>query len=101
MDKRKKIRYSGCKNCKIGIPLSIKDKNDESLYSGDIIMFHSERCIILWNMDSERWEAHILRTMWYGDNIYDSRSYGKVYSIHMKNGDKLSIQKVEGVKFNG
>lgn len=88
-------RINGYKEDRIGIPLGIHDKNDIELKSGDIIQYKNEKCIILFNHSTKRYEAMLMRTNWYADhNLYNEDSYGCSYTIPFDDGAKTDIEKV-------
>ena len=89
MDKkyRKQYRQSGYKN-NIGKSIGIHDKNGIELCYGDIVMYGDEECILLGN------QAILTRSMWYGDDKYDPKSYGKAYNLHLDDGARMEIEKI-------
>ena len=86
MHKKRKNKYS------IGTPLSILDKNNNVLYIGDTIKYKEYQGILLYNFEYE--EYGIFFGQWYGEDIYDSNSYGKFIGIPMDNGARMTIEKI-------
>lgn len=90
----------------IGKPLGIIDRNGDELHVGDKVIVYKASNekhvkhtnvidrygIILWNSSQECYQIHLLDTLWYGTDEYNSNSYGKVYPICMKNGNKENIE---------
>lgn len=100
MDKKyvKQYKIHGHKNCKIGTPLGIHDKNGIEIHSGDKILWNGRECIVLWGIDTSKYMAYLTYSKWYGDDIFNSDSYGKGFSISMDNGAKMEIEIIESLK---
>lgn len=96
MDKKYTKQYvkTGHKNCRLGIPIGIHDKEGNELCTGDKIKYYGEECIILWDVDYEIYVAMICSSMWYGDKVYDYKSYGKSYQLIMDDGARMEIEKL-------
>ena len=94
MDKiyKKQYRKNGdIHNC-IGRPIGIIDRNGKYICVGDKIKYYDEDCRVLWNDGVGEYEAMICRSKWYGEDEYDSDSYGKSYPLHMDNGGRMEME---------
>lgn len=96
MDKvnKKSYRMNGHKNCRIGIPIGIHDKNGVELCTGDKIRWGEYEGIVLWNKSYNQYWFLISSSMWYGDDVYNDESYGKGFELHMDNGARMEIEKI-------
>lgn len=94
MDKiyRKQYRKTGDYRQRIGVGIGIHDKNNIEIRTGDEIIWNDDKCIVLWNTSYDEYWAMLLYSKWYGDNIYDSNSYGKGYRLKMNNSCKMQIE---------
>lgn len=86
------------KNCAIGIPTGILDKNNKELYSGDKILCHNEECMLLWNPYAypEYWSGMILSSLLNGEkDRYKSICYCEYYEIKKDRGDRMNLEFLE------
>lgn len=88
----KRERFSGYAKSRIGIELGIHDKNRISLRVGDKVKCGDFEGIILYNPWSKRYEFFYGYSRWYGDNEYDSNSYGKSFNIPMDDGMRTQLE---------
>lgn len=72
------------------------DRNGTNIKYGDIVYYQvgaeTEICIILYSQDHKQAVLFPIRSMWYGDNKFDSKSYGKAYVIKLDNGSKMQLR---------
>lgn len=105
MDKKKRQRFSGHPNDKIGTPLGIHDCDMNELHSGDKITWHTSTDgyrrdytgRILWNSFSESYDLMIDYSMWYGDDEFSEDSYGKSLPLPMDDGARMALELIESV----
>ena len=90
----KSRRLNGSTKGKIGLTLSIKDKNNKVLCVGDYIYYGNYKGFLLYNHHSDEYGIALEHSQWYGDNKYDINSYGKFISIPMDNGAKMELEKI-------
>lgn len=96
--KKKNRPINGDKREQLGISLGIQDKNGLYLFTGDIIQYANEECIILFNKDIGRYQAMLTRSCWYGDReLYNPNCYGKSYDLPMDNGARMEILKTKSI----
>lgn len=89
----KSKRFSGYKEGRIGLQLPIRDKNNNVLAVGDTIRYGEYYGVLLFEPDSREYCIALGYSMWYGDNPYDTESYGKFIDIPMDNGARMELEK--------
>lgn len=94
MDKKHIKQYlkNGFAENKIGRKIGILDKNGIEICVGDKVRYYNEECIVLWNDSAKGYQAMLCRSQWYGDDAYNSDSYGKCYDLPMGNGAKMELE---------
>lgn len=73
MDKtihRKSYRINGDKRCRINTPIGILASDGTELLVGDYIFYRNEKCIVLFNIITQKYEAMLCRSCWYNDKIH-------------------------------
>lgn len=83
------------KEGQIGTILGIQDKNDNWLLCGDTIKRNDNTGIILYDPELKTYDIYLTYSRWYGDDIYDPKSYGKALSLPMDNGAKMQLELVD------
>ena len=98
MDKtinRKSCRIHGDKRGRIGTPTGILAFDNTELLVGDYISYYGEKCIVLFNTYTQKYEAMLCRSCWYNDRKpFEADSYGKSYSLPTDNGAKIHIHRI-------
>lgn len=100
LEKKKKERITGAKEARLGTPLGIHDKNNNELRVGDRIRWGEYEGIILYNKDDKKYWFLISYSMWYGENEYDSESYGKGFELRMDDGPKMEMELIDKREFS-
>lgn len=90
----KSKRVNGTSKGKIGTPLTLLDKNRETLFVGDTVKYGEYKGILLYNHYSDEYGVAIDYSIWYGDDKYNIDSYGKFVRIPMDNGARMEIEKI-------
>ena len=88
---RKSQRFSGYPENKIGKVLSIVDRDDKPIRVGDKVQYQSYEGRVLYNPAFKCYVLGLSYSMWYGDNEFDIKSYGKCIDIPMDNGGKNDL----------
>lgn len=88
------------RDIKICKELNITDKNDRWLFVGDTIRYCDQdgeyQGVLLYNPSyNPTYEKYgLFFDMWYGDDKYNPKSYGKFVPISLDNSDKMKIEKI-------
>lgn len=90
----KSKRINGTSKGKIGTPLKIRDKNNNYLTVGDNIKYGDYQGVLLYNPSYNQYGIALTYSMWYGNNKYDIKSYGKFIEIPMDNGARMELEKL-------
>lgn len=85
-------RLNGSAKQRVGTILGIHDKNGEPLRVGDRVMYRGFEGVILYSLSCEEYLFYYSYSKWYGDNIYDSRNYGKIAHIPMDDGARMELE---------
>ena len=92
---RKGFRKNGDSRARIGIPLGIHDRDKRELCTGDLVRWHNTFGRLLFNKSDGLYWFFIWNSRWYGDDEYDSESYGKGWLLPMDDGARMEMKYVE------
>lgn len=90
-NKKQKQKYP------IGTPLNIHDRDRNELYIGDKVRIISEDVdgIILYNNAFNEVCIFYSYSRWYGDDIYNPKSYGKCTTLKLDDGMRMNLVKLD------
>lgn len=93
----KSKRMNGYNENRIGSILGIQDRNNNWLKVGDEVIVLSEGLhgVILWNPDCKEYNICYSYSMWYGEDKYNPKSYGKSSPLRLDNGMKSNLELIE------
>lgn len=90
----KSKKLNGTPDGRIGTITGLLDKNRNILVVGDEIKYGVYKGILLYNHHYDQYGVALDYSMWYGDDKYDIKSYGKFVDIPMDNGARMEIELV-------
>lgn len=93
----KSKRLNGTPEGRIGRTLGLMDKNKRFLAVGDKVRYGEYKGVLLYEPERRGYGVALDYSMWYGDDKYDVRSYGKFVEIPMDNGARMEIELINSI----
>ena len=95
---RRSKRLSGEAQSRIGTILGIMDRNRNYLVVGDEVKYGEYQGVFLYEPERKEYGVAISDSMWYGDDKFNIKSYGKFVDIPMDNGARMKIELISSIK---
>lgn len=93
----KSKRLNGTPEGRFGTILGLMDKHKNFLVVGDEVRYGEYKGIILYEPERGGYVVALDHSMWYGDDKYDIKSYGKAIDIPMDNGARMEIELIGNI----
>lgn len=94
----KSKRLNGTPDGRIGTITGLLDKNRNFLVIGDKVRYGKYKGVVLYEPEHRGYGVALDYSMWYGDDKYDIKSYGKFVDIPMDNGARMEIELISHVQ---
>lgn len=92
-EKNKRINYSKIESM-IGVGTNLFDRFGREICNGDIVRTRNKDAVytgrVLYNREEQCYDLYF--GCWYGDNAYDTESYGKIIHIPADNGMRMHLE---------
>ena len=92
-EKNKRVNYSKIESM-IGVGTNLFDRFGREICNGDIVRTWNKDAVytgrVLYNREEQRYDLYF--GCWYGDNAYDTESYGKIVHIPADNGMRMHLE---------
>ena len=92
-EKNKRVNYSKIESM-IGVGTNLFDRLGREICNGDIVRAWNKDAVytgrVLYNRKEQCYDLYF--GCWYGDNAYDTESYGKIIHIPADNGMRMHLE---------